>query len=636
MATETGPLSQSDNHEIFDEEGARLVCDEICLQLQLLEMVFQSNSTAIMITDCNNRIMAVNKSFTQLTGYQSDEVIGKSPAMFKSGRHDAGFYRSMWQTLQAQGEWSGEIWDRRKDGSHYPKWLKINVVRTNPYSQTVNYVASFTDLSESKVAEERIRLLAYQDPLTGLPNRLLLKDRLEHALASARRQQDGYLAVMFIDLDHFKNVNDSLGHAAGDQLLKEIACRLNTCVREEDTVARLGGDEFVIVLESLQNEDDAIAIVSKIQAALERTVKVEGTAPGFALWSGFPAEGGNSPSEPASERFGRKLHVSASIGIALYPNDGDSAEVLMQNADTAMYQAKSSGRNHYQFFAPFMNAHVRERLDLENMLRLALEQDEFELYYQPIVDLPSKRIVCAEALIRWHRPEHGLESPDRFIPVAEETGLIVQIGDWVLAQACRDLTAWRERNIRLPRLALNLSPRQFRQPGLAERMRLCLLEHGVEAGQFELEVTESALMDRPDVAVNILSELKDMGFGIGIDDFGTGYSSLAYLKTFPIDKLKIDRSFVSDILTDNSDREITLAVIALSHNLGLKVVAEGVELGEQLAFLERHGCDCAQGYLFSKPMPAAAFLDYFTGYAGVSSNCLTTAPASISPNSGGI
>ena len=587
MAIGKPHLSRSMNDDAIhvDGDGMESLFPAASQQLRLLAQVFECNPVAIMIADRRNRIMAVNRSFTRLTGYSAEDAIGQTPSILKSGRHGPEFYQTMWESLQKTGEWSGEIWDRRKDGSHYPKWLNINVVRDSPVAPITHYLASFNDLTASKVAEERIRLLAYHDPLTGLPNRLLLSDRLAHALAMARRRQ-GHVAVLYIDLDRFKNINESLGHAVGDKLLWEIAHRLNTCVREEDTVSRLSGDEFVIVVENLQGQGDAAAIANKVHKAFEQPIQVDG----------------------------RMLHASASIGIAVYPNDGDSAEVLMQNADTAMYQAKAQGRNTYQFFAPFMNAHVRERLELENTLRQALEREEFELYYQPIIDLNSGAIVCAEALIRWRHPEHGLVSPDKFIPIAEETGIIVRIGDWVLEQACRALSAWQAQGIQPPRLSVNISPRQFRQPGLAERIRLILARQGVDAHQIDLEVTESALMDQPELAARILQELKSMGLGIVIDDFGTGYSSLAYLKTFPIDKLKIDRSFVRDLHTDNSDREITLAVIALSHNLGLKVVAEGVENPDQLAFLKRHDCDSVQGFFYSEPKPAGAFQDYFVDY----------------------
>ena len=553
---------------------------------RLFATMFQSNPAAIMVTGRDNVILAVNPSFTRLTGYEADEVVGKSPSLMKSGRHDEAFYKAMWDGLRRHGEWTGEVWDRRKDGTIYPKWLNIKVV--NEMCQGGNgepafYVASFTDVSASKEAEERIRELAYHDVLTGLPNRLLLLDRLEHALANAQRGRH-HLAVMFIDLDRFKNINDSLGHATGDLLLKEVASRLRCCIRDVDTVARLGGDEFVVVLENLEEEVDAVSVANKIQTAFNRPITVNGET----------------------------LHVSTSIGIALYPEDGMNAETLMQNADTAMYQAKGQGCNNYQFFAPFMNEQAREKLVLENTLQEALSRDEFQLYYQPIIDIGTGAMVSAEALIRWDSPERGLIPPDKFIPIAEETGVIVPIGDWVIRQACRDLVSWKGMGFAPPRVSVNISPRQFRQPSLQARIRATLEATGVSAQQLELEMTESALMERPDQAARLLNELKSLGMGIVIDDFGTGYSSLAYLKKFPIDKLKIDRSFVRDLESDKSDREITLAVIALSHNLGLRVVAEGVETQTQLDFMHRHKCDYVQGFYYSKPMRGDAFTAYLS------------------------
>ena len=548
---------------------------------RLFAAMFDSNPAAIMVTDRDNRIIAVNPGFSRLTGYSAEDALGQTPTLLKSGRHDAAFYQAMWSELGEKGEWAGEVWDKRKDGSFYPKLLHIKAVPglgEDGGCAPDYYVASFTDVSARMEAEERIRELAYHDVLTGLPNRLLLRDRLEHALANALRQRR-HLAVLFIDLDSFKNVNDSLGHAAGDQLLMEVASRLRACVRDVDTVARLGGDEFVVVLENLEDESDAVSVAAKIHTTL-----------------GLPITVG-----------AQTLHASASIGIALYPEDGESAETLMQNADTAMYQAKAEGRSNYQFFAPFMNEQARETLALENTLLDALERDEFQLYYQPILDLSTGVMTGVEALIRWDSPERGLIPPDKFIPIAEETGAIVQIGDWVVRRACRDINTWRDHGLTPPRVSLNISPRQFRQPGLTTSIRAIIREAGISAGQLELEMTEGALMERPDVAARLLHDLKALGMGIVIDDFGTGYSSLAYLKKFPIDKLKIDRSFVRDLLSDNSDREITLAVIALSHNLGLKVTAEGVEVQAQLDFLRQHGCDCVQGYLLSRPMPPATF-----------------------------
>ncbi|MEW5770566.1 MAG: EAL domain-containing protein [Pseudomonadota bacterium] len=553
---------------------------------RLFATVFDSNPAAILITDRGNNIIAVNPSFTRLTGYSAEEALGRNPSLLKSGRHDMAFYRSMWHDLHANGEWSGEVWDRRKDGTIYPKWLHIRAV-PNPCRGDAGpafYVASFTDESERKAAEEQIRKLAYHDVLTGLPNRLLLQDRLQHALASAQRGRH-HLAVLFIDLDRFKNVNDSLGHAIGDELLKEVASRLRCCIRDVDTVARLGGDEFVVVLENLDEVGDVVGIANKIRTVFGLPITLES----------------------------QTLHVSTSIGIALYPEDGADAETLMRNADTAMYQAKSAGRNNYQFFAPYMNEQAREKLALENTLQEALAHDEFELHYQPIIDLGTGAMVGAEALIRWQSPQRGTVPPDKFIPIAEETGCIVPIGDWVVRQVCRDLAAWCDDGLTPPRVSINLSPRQFRQPGLATRIRATLEATGVAAEQIEVEVTESALIERPELAAQWLQELKQLGIGIVVDDFGTGYSSLAYLKRFPIDKLKIDRSFVRDLLHDKSDREITLAVIALSHNLGLRVVAEGVEEQAQLDFLRAHGCDFAQGYLYGRPMRREQFTALMTG-----------------------
>ncbi len=586
----TGMLSMTAGNSLMATLAASVEGDGAARAMhcqRLFAAMFESNPMAIMITDRRNRIVAVNPGFSRLTGYSETEAIGQMPSLLKSGRHDAAFYQAMWGALRETGEWIGEIWDRRKDGSFYPKWAHIRAVHPHGAdNEPDGYVASFTDLSAHKEAEERIHTLAYHDVLTGLPNRLLLHDRLEHALAKAQRRSQA-VAVLYLDLDNFKNINDSLGHAVGDQLLIEVANRLRASVRDMDTVARLGGDEFVVLLENLEDTAAAASVAAKVHAGLARPIQVGS----------------------------QSLHADASIGIALYPADGDNAASLLQNADTAMYQAKARGRGNHQYYAAFMNAQAREQLALETTLYEALENDEFQLHYQPIIDLDSGAMTGVEALIRWQAPGRGLIAPDTFIRIAEETGAIVPIGDWVIRQACHDLAAWAARGLEPPQMSINISPRQLRQPGLAARIRSILRETGIAPHLLELEVTESALMERPDIAAEILRELKAMGLSIAIDDFGVGYSSLGYLKTFPIDKLKIDRSFVSDLLDDDNDREITLALISLSHNLGLRVTAEGVELQAQLEFLREHGCDQVQGYLFSRPLPSSAFQSFLVSRA---------------------
>ncbi len=432
------------------------------------------------------------------------------------------------------------------------------------------------DVTDRWQAEQRIHHLAHHDSLTGLANRLLLHDRLAHALETAARRR-WKLALMFIDLDRFKSINDTLGHAAGDQLLCEAADRLRQCARASDTIARLGGDEFVVLLEGLDQSADVTPVASHILRA-------------FA-----------APLELA----GRRLDISASIGVVVYPDDGTDVDTLMRNADTAMYQAKAQGRNNFQFFAPYMNEQAHARFEVETALRRALERDEFELHYQPLMAIDGTTLWGMEALIRWRHPQRGLVAPDEFIPVAEDTGDIVAIGVWVLGMVCAQLAAWRADGLTGFRVSVNLSPRQFKQPDLTRVIAATLAQYGIEPARVELEVTETTLAANPEAAARVLGELKALGCGLAVDDFGTGYSSLAYLKRFPIDGLKIDRSFVRDIEHDASDREITAAVIALSHNLGLRVVAEGVETAAQLDFLRARGCDFVQGWLFARAMPAA-------------------------------
>ncbi len=549
-------------------------------KLLLSEKVFENSPSAIMICDPRNRIISVNRAFTEITGFPAEEALGEDPRLLASGRHDADFYREMWVTLRDTGSWAGEIWDRRKNGEVYPKWMTINAVSESGSSTVSHYIAIFSDITEHKEAEARIHHLAHHDPLTGLPNRFTLEARLEQSLADGRRHNTK-VAVMFIDLDRFKNINDSLGHQVGDGLLIEIARRLQDAVRDSDTVARLGGDEFVIVLPGIIAGSDAATVAGKIISRAAEPMVIDG----------------------------HELHTSASLGISVFPDDGDDVDSIMKNADTAMYHAKSAGKNNFQFFAGDMNNAAIERLNIERKLRRALSRNELTLYYQPQFDLLSRRVTGVEALLRW-RHEGQLIPPDRFIPIAEETGLIVSIGDWVLGTACLQAKAWLDAGLPPVRMSVNLSARQLRANNFHGTVAAALDNSGLDPNQLELEITESAVMEHPREAIKILEAIKEMGIHLAIDDFGTGYSSLSYLKLFPIDHLKIDRSFVKDIEHDMNDRAIAMGTIALAHSLGLRVIAEGVETELQLDLLDEHGCDEVQGFLFSKPLPSDEAFEY--------------------------
>jgi len=544
-------------------------------RIRLLASVFEHGQEGILITDADQNIVAVNRSFTRLTGYEPHEAIGNTPKMLRSGWQDGEFYREMWRSLTETGAWKGELRDRRKNGELYVEWLTILAV-TNDKGEVTNYIGMFEDITQEKEAEERIAHLAYHDTLTDLANRRLFEDRLEQALRHAHRASTS-TALLYVDLDRFKPINDTFGHKAGDLLLKEVAQRLRGCVRDSDTVARLGGDEFALILHGVA-QNQATLTAQRVIDALARAFQIDH----------------------------HDVFIGASIGIGLYPSDGVDATSLIKHADIAMYQAKQAGRNTYRFFKPEMNIGALERLQLENDLRRAIELQEFELYYQPQVDIATGTIVGAEALIRWHHPERGLIAPATFIRICEETGLIVPIGVWVLEQACRQAVAWQSTAPNGFRVAINLSARQF-QPQIVDTVRDTLQRTGATPQMLELELTESMVMQDPDAAIELLHAMAELGIRLAIDDFGTGYSSLSYLKRFPLHKLKVDRSFVQDIPADSNDAAITAATIALAHSLNLAVIAEGVETSEQLAFLRRHDCDQFQGYYCSHPVPADEF-----------------------------
>ncbi|HUW50366.1 MAG TPA: EAL domain-containing protein [Sulfuricella sp.] len=548
--------------------------------LRLWSEVFHNSGEAILISDHENHIVAVNHTFELTTGYSQKEVQGKNPRILSAGREKPDLYKDMWGKLLETGVWRGEVWDRRKDGTEFPKWLTITLVR-NVQGGISHYIGSFTDISERKAEEQYIHFIAHHDALTSLPNRLMLNNFLGYAIEEAKRD-DSQVGILFLDMDDFKKINDSLGHEVGDKLLIEVAHRLTRIVRGVDTVSRVGGDEFVVVCPGITQTLDIAHLATRIVECLSQVYLIDN----------------------------HKLHSSPSIGISLFPGDGEDIPTLLKNADAAMYHAKAEGRGNFQFFTEAMNLAALERLTLENDLRSALEEDEFELYYQPQIEVSSGRVTGVEALLRWNHPEHGLIPPAKFIPVAEGTGLIVPLGEWVLRTACRQAVSWQQAGLPPICMAINISARQFKQENLFETIQKALAESHLEPCWLELEITETAAMSSPDTTVKLLNLLKEMGVKIAIDDFGTGYSSLAYLKLFAIDKLKIDQSFIRDIEHDVSDATLTSATIVFAKKLGLTVIAEGVETVGQFRFVAENGCDEVQGYYFSRPLPVAEITAY--------------------------
>ncbi|MDP3512909.1 MAG: EAL domain-containing protein [Sulfuritalea sp.] len=546
-------------------------------ELRIAATAFESLH-GIIVTDANGIILRVNQAFTELTGYSPEEVVGHTPAMLKSGRHDAEFYAGMWRQLKATGAWFGEIWDRRKNGEVFPKWQTISAVRGLD-GQISHYVAAFSDISESKAAEDEIRNLAFFDPLTRLPNRRLLLDRLQHALAtSARNRRRGVL--LFIDLDNFKHLNDSLGHDKGDLLLQQVAARLSECVREGDTVARLGGDEFVLMLEDLSES----AAEAATQAEIVGEKIVEALNRPYLLGA-------------------REYHCTPSIGLTLYSGHDASIDELLQQADLAMYRAKAAGRNTLRFFEPDMQVAVTARSTLEADLRKGLQERQFMLFYQPQVG-GQGQLTGVEALVRWNHPQHGMIAPNEFIPLAEETGLILPLGQWVLETACAHLAAWRHDPARAHlTMAVNVSARQFRHQGFVDQVLAILVQSGANPDRLKLELTESLFLDDVEDTIVKMTALKDAGVRFSLDDFGTGYSSLSYLKRLPLDQLKIDRSFIRDVLSDANDAAIARTIVTLAHSMGLTVIAEGVETEAQREFLTSNNCHAFQGFLFGKAVP---------------------------------
>jgi len=536
--------------------------------LKLLSCVFENSSQGVVITDSKTNILAVNEAFSDITLYSENELLSHTPKILKSNKHNREFYSKMWEELATKGKWQGEIYNRKKNGDVYLEWLTISAIK-NSKGKVKNYVALINDITKIKEAEDQLSFLAYHDTLTGLPNRKLFRRKLREAI---ERAKDSKIAVLFIDLDNFKNVNDTLGHPIGDVLLKKVAKKILCELDSDESMARLGGDEFIILMDNIKSIEAVVEKANDLTHLLCESVFVDKN----------------------------ELSVSASIGVSIYPDDGKDIDTLIKNSDLAMYQAKAKGKNSFEFYKQEMSKDIIERLSIEQELRKAIDNDEFELYYQPQVDMDNKKLTGAEALIRWNHPKKGLVSPAKFIPVAEESGLIVEIGEWVVKKACKELREFKDKGLELPHLSINLSVRQIEKSDITAIVNKHLKLNNLPPQSLELEITESIIMTKK--TNSTINKLKDLGVLLSIDDFGTGYSSLSYLKNLPIYKLKIDKSFVQDLQTDDNDKAITKAIIALSKTMGLKVIAEGVEEKEQEEFLKEQGCFEAQGYLYSKPV----------------------------------
>ncbi|MBL6945002.1 MAG: EAL domain-containing protein, partial [Rhodospirillales bacterium] len=551
-----------------------------------LSLAVEQSPASVMITDPTGVIEYVNPKFVDVTGYSTEEVIGKSPQILNSGYTPPEYYRELWKTVLAGREWRGGFHNKKKNGENFWEYASVSPIKDHN-GEITHLLAVKEDITVRKQHEEQLLRQMNYDNVTDLPNRVLGLDRLTQALARSHRNNTT-VALLFIDLDRFKNVNDTLGHSAGDRLLKEAGLRLCECIRGGDTVARMGGDEFTIILPDLQSPNNAEHVAEKIHSAFAQPFLIEG----------------------------QELFITASIGITIYPMDADAPHALMQNADAAMYQAKELGKNRTQFFTRELNEQALERVKIENHLRRAIEQDEFSLHYQPIVELRSGRLVGAEALLRWQNDELGNVPPSRFIPLAEDAGLISSIGEWVLEDVCRQYAEWRDKSGLSIRISVNVSSRQFREGALVDTINRASREHGVPQDNLELEITEGLLMDDLPESKATFRELNAMGMRFSLDDFGTGYSSLNYLKRFPVRSLKIDRSFIQGVVDIPDDAVLVQAIINMAHSMNLEVVAEGVETRDQLDFVRRNGCDLVQGYFFSKPVPSNQFFELMTDWRG--------------------
>ena len=570
--------------DLDEIKAARAALQSSETRQRLADTVVNNSLEGVLVTDAQSRILSANAAVTRLLGYTEDELLGQTPRVFKSGRHDKAFYDAMWNVMRRTGHWQGEIWNRRKSGEIFPEHMSLSAVRDLEGAIT-HYVCMFSDISEEKARMRQLEYLARNDPLTGLYNRTWFGHQLEKAVKEAGVSGER-MAVLLLNLDRFKDVNDSYGHATGDQVLKHMVQQVQSALRPGDVLGRLAGDELAVVARHLRHADGAAAVARQLIVAV---------------------------AEPWSSPDGFEVVAGVSVGICMFPEHAATAELLLQGAHAAVYGAKAQGRGAWCFYEETMTQAARERLELESRLRLALAHGHLEMHYQPQVDIVTGRITGAEALVRWNDPHEGLISPGRFIPVAETSGVIGPLGEWVMRQVCRQGQQWRDAGLPDVTLAVNVSPRQFHLTDLAGCASAALAESGFPARLLELEITESALAERVDEVRQVLVRLRELGLRIAVDDFGTGYSSLAQLKRFPIDVLKIDQGFIRDIPHSADDMAISTAIIGMGHSLGMSVLAEGVETPEQMAFLRERGCNAYQGYLCSRPLPADAFAALLAG-----------------------
>lgn len=547
--------------------------------LRVHSTVFESIMEGVAVTDADANIISVNPAFTHITGFKPEEVLGRNPKIMKSGRHDKAFYRRMWESINLYGSWSGEIWNRRKSGKIQPEWLNITRV-CNGAGETTHYVASFIDTSAIRASQEQLHFLAHHDNLTGLPNRLLLKDRLTQSFKRARRA-GCRVAVLFLDLDDFKKINDTLGHQVGDEVLKQSAKRIQALLRKDDTVARLGGDEFVILLDRLDRPEDASLVARKVLSTLKQPFSIAG----------------------------RDLYIGVSIGISIFPQDGEDSDTLVRNADVSMYRAKQLGKNHFQFYTEALSQTANAKMELETDLRSALEGRQLQLFYQPLVSLADNRIIGAEALLRWQHPEHGLISAAEFIRLAEETGLILPIGEWVLREACRQACAWSSGGHEGFRISVNISNIQIQRADLFGLVQSAVEESGLPPNQLELEFSENFIMGGTEQNIEVLNRLKTFGVGISIDNFGAGQTSFNCLQQLPLNRLKLSRTFLEGVPSNIANRTIAVAIASLGEKFGIPVVAGGIETEEQMQFASEIGCNTGQGFLYGKALPPERFIE---------------------------